>query len=80
MSDQDIAEHLSTTEQACLIHLLNYPDADLSQFDEQVVDQLIVKGLVDRVPLLAFPVLPPQTCYRLTSQGRAVLKAVMNEN
>lgn len=80
MSDQHIAERLSATERACLNYLLNYPDADLSQFDDPVVDQLIVQGLVDRVPLLTFPILPPQNRYRLTSQGRAVLKAVMDGN
>lgn len=75
MNERDLAEHLNTTELACLRYLLSYPEADLSQFGERVVNRLVEGGLIERVLLMTLPVLPRQVRYRLSEKGRAVLKA-----
>lgn len=76
MNERDLAARLNSTELACLRYLLSYPEAELYQFDWRTVDRLLEWGLIDRVLLMALPILPRQVRYRLTEKGRDVLKAV----
>ena len=76
MNERDLAARLNATELACLHYLSSYPEAELSQFDGRLVQRLVDRGLIDRVLLMALPVLPRQVRYRLSEKGRAVLKAV----
>ena len=75
MSEQDSAGRLSAAALACLRYLSHYPDAELFQFDGQVVRRLLAEGMVEQGLQLAYPVLPQRYRYRLTPKGRTVLNA-----
>ena len=72
MSKQHPSTDLTDAERACLEYLLQHPDVELIQFDSMVVEHLVNRGFVDRVLLMAFPIMTRQVRYRLTAKGRAV--------
>ena len=75
MTERDSLARMREAELACLRHLVQYPEDDLSQFSQAVVDRLVSAGLVDSVPTTVLPILPQSRRYRLTSRGRAVISA-----
>ena len=74
MDERQLAACLTATESACLRYLLNYPEAELTQYDGQLVERLIHLGLIDRVLAMALPIIPQRVRYRLTETGRLVLR------
>ena len=74
MNERDLAARLTATELACLRYLLNYPEAELSHYDNHLIERLLHLGLIDRVMRLALPIIPQHVRYRLTEKGRFVLK------
>ncbi|MDQ2694957.1 MAG: hypothetical protein M3Z21_06180 [Pseudomonadota bacterium] len=72
MNEQEIAKRLSARELACLQYLAQHGESDAEHY-AAVLGRLAILGLVEAVPVLALPVLPPRHHYRITARGRAVL-------
>lgn len=64
---------LSAEQLACLRYLSQHPDATMTPFSTQLLDNLVARGLVKKVRVLALPVVPQQYHYRLTPKGRKLL-------
>jgi DNA-binding MarR family transcriptional regulator len=73
MSNRFKSEPLSGKELACLRYLSRHPIATTSPFSTQLLDNLAARGLVEKVRVLALPVVPQRYHYRLTPKGRKLL-------
>lgn len=73
MSDQYQTASLSPEELACLRYLSRHSEATANPFSTQLLDSLVARGLVEKVRVLALPVVPQQYHYRLSPKGRKVL-------
>lgn len=74
MNEQAIAAQLTPQERECLEYLWQYQDTVPPAADRTLLARLLAWELIEPVPQLLLPVLPAQGGYRLTEQGRAVLK------
>jgi hypothetical protein len=63
-------------ELECLRRILSNPDSLPETCRESAVHHLLDLGMVERVLLLALPVIPPRYGYRITERGRRALHAV----
>jgi hypothetical protein len=68
------SQSLTDAELACLRRLARDPDAHQA-CSQLVLDELLVKGLVEKQPSLGLPVLPQRGGYHLTAAGRRALEA-----
>ncbi len=80
MSEQYPTQELSDSELACLHYLVRYPDAELVQFESMLVERLTNQGFVDRVLLMAFPIMIPYVRYRLTDKGRSMIHNKLDDD
>lgn len=65
---------LTQEELACLGRILAHPSSLPECCPERVVAHLLDLGMVERVLLLALPVIPARYGYRLTERGRRTLR------
>ncbi len=79
MSESYPTQELSDSEFACLSYLFRYPEAELIQFESIVVERLERQGFVDKILLMAFPIMIPYVRYRLTDKGRSVIHNTLDD-